>query len=165
MQMSYILIVIFAPLLVGQTPPMRAKFEDYPVKQIYSNTPAIPKLSKDQWSFRTRIRLGAKSPVEFAGHYTIPRFGCGTSCSGFFIVDSVSGKVFNGFDVSDLPTQWVQTQVDPEALRWEFHPNSRLFKIAGCINERDCGYYAYLMVDGQGLRLVSKQLLPENYQP
>jgi hypothetical protein len=38
------------------------------------------------------IRHGAKSDVEFAGHYTVPRWGCGTECKGFVVADSISGK-------------------------------------------------------------------------
>jgi len=140
------------------------KFKDYPVKNIFTGSPASPKLNEDNRSFRTRIREGSKASVEFAGHYTVPRFGCGTGCSAFFIVDSVTGKVYDGFGVSDLPDDWLSKQSGTEPLRWEFHPNSRLFQITGCINEKDCGYYDFLMVDGKGLTLVKKWLLPEKYQ-
>jgi hypothetical protein len=159
-------IALFATTAVlGQTPQQHAKFEDYSVTQVYTGTPAIPRLNESQRSFRTRIRVGAKAPVEFAGHYTVPRFGCGTECSSFFIVDSVSGKVFDGFSVSDLPDDWLKTQTGDAPMRWEFRPNSRLFRVNGCINERDCGYYDYIMVDGgSGLKLVKKWLLPERYQ-
>jgi hypothetical protein len=49
--------------------------------------------------------------------------------------------------------------------RMEFHLESRLMKLNMCPNEKDCGFYDYVMIDGKGLRLVGRQLLPKEYQP
>jgi len=38
-------------------------------------------------------------------------------------------------------------------------------KLDACLNEKDCGLYDYLMVDGKGLRLLRKELLPPEFQP
>ncbi|HKR28593.1 MAG TPA: hypothetical protein VJS11_14110, partial [Acidobacteriaceae bacterium] len=114
--------------------------------------------------FRTVIRRGAKSEVQFAGHYTVPQFGCGAGCSAFLIVDSITGKVYDGFGISDLPDQWTQKHSDDQAPRIQFVSSSRLLKINGCPNEHDCGYYDYVMVDGKGLKLVQKWLLPRKFQ-
>jgi hypothetical protein len=46
----------------------------------------------------------------------------------------------------------------------EFHPQSRLFKINGCPNEENCGFYDYVMTEKRGLRLVRKELLPKEFQ-
>ena len=73
--------------------PPRPKFREYPVKNIYHGEPAIPVITKKFRIVRTTIRRGAKSDVEFAGHYTIPRWGCGTDCNGIVVVDSISGKI------------------------------------------------------------------------
>lgn len=108
------------------------------------------------------IREGAKSKVQFAGHYTVPRWGCGAGCSTFVIVDSISGAVYNAFNVADLPPAWIEKHGEQEQM--EFHPNSRLIKINGCINEQNCGFYDYAMVEGKGLRLVRKELLPKEFQ-
>jgi hypothetical protein len=160
-----LLLVLFsAAAIYGQSTPPRPPFQNYPAKRIYKGTPARPILSKDQRTFRTRIRDGAKSPVEFAGHYTLPRFGCGTGCSAFFIVDSITGKVYDGFGVADLPGQWIEKQAGVPPLRIQFITSSRLLKINGCPNEHDCGYYDYVMVEGRGLKLVDKWLLPQEFQ-
>jgi hypothetical protein len=66
----------------------RPRFSDYPVRQIYQGKPIAPILSKDQRWYKTVIRQGAKSKVQFAGHYTVPVFGCGAGCAAFYIVDS-----------------------------------------------------------------------------
>ena len=52
----------------------------------------------------------------------------------------------------------------PTATRIQFVPSSRLFKVNGCPNESDCGYYDYVMEDGKGLKLVQKWLLPKEFQ-
>ena len=151
-------VLCLFPFLAAQQ-KKRADFADYSVRHVYAGKPAKPILNKDQRFFRTRIREGAKSDVEFAGHYTIPRFGCGAGCSAFFIVDSISGKVYNGFSVSDLPYDYIEKNGLQDMLRIEFHPNSRLLKVNGCPSEQNCGFYDYLMVDGKGLRLLRKELL------
>jgi hypothetical protein len=102
--------------------------------------------------------------VEFAGDYTLPRFGCGAGCSAFFIVDSITGKVYDGFGIADLPNKWLEKQSGDQPLRIQFIASSRLLKINGCPNEQDCGYYDYVMVDGKGLKLVDKWLLPQEFQ-
>jgi hypothetical protein len=33
-----------------------------------------------------------------------------------------------------------------------------------CPNEHDCGFYDYVMIDGKGLKLLRKKLLPMQYQ-
>jgi hypothetical protein len=141
----------------------RPEFSDYPVQRIYKGKPAPPVLNKNQRWYRTVIREGTKADVEFAGHYTVPVFGCGTGCSAFYIVDSISGKVYDGFAASDLPDAWLEKH-GPDTKRMEFHPNSRLFKINGCPNDTNCGFYDYVMVSGAGLKLVRKELLPKEFQ-
>src|SRR5229473_7486731 len=76
--------------ICSQAEKPRPKFSDYRVKEIYRGKPAPPVLNEDQRVFRTMIRPGAKSSVTFAGHYTVPRWGCGTDCNGFAIVDSIN---------------------------------------------------------------------------
>lgn len=140
----------------------RPKFSDYPAGQIYQGKPAVPILSKSQRSYRTVIREGAKSKVQFAGHYTVPIFGCGAGCAGFYLVDSITGKVYDGFTVADS-LDWLAKPGNENVKRIEFHPNSRLFRITGCPGETNCGFYDYEMVDGAGLKLIYKKLLPREF--
>lgn len=142
----------------------RPQFADYPVERIYHGEPAKPIITRELRSFRTMIRLGADSDVEFAGHYTVPRWGCGAGCNGFVIVDSISGKVYEGFGLAELPFKWLEKHGGEEMQRMEFHPNSRLLKVNACPNEKDCGLYDYVMVEGKGLELIRKELLPNEFQ-
>lgn len=148
-------------IYLNATPP-RPRFRDYRIKNIYRGEPARPIITKEFRGFRTRIRQGAKSDVEFAGHYTIPRWGCGTECNGFVVVDSISGKVYDGFGVAGLPFSWLQEYGGDDAIPgMEFYANSRLLQINGCPNEKNCGLYDYEMIDGKGLKLLRVEPLPE----
>ena len=142
----------------------RPKFSDYAVKGIYREKPTPPIVTKERRSVRARIRRGADSNVEFAGHYTIPRWGCGTSCNGFVIVDSISGRIYDGFGVVDLPLGWLEEHGGDAIERMEFHPDSRLLKINACPNEANCGLYDYVMIEGKGFRLLRKEFLPNEFQ-
>lgn len=148
----------FAQRAVG-----RLKFSDYPIGQIYQGKPAVPILSKSQRWYRTVIREGAKSRVQFAGHYTVPVFGCGAACTGFYLVDSITGKVYDGFTVSEA-LNWLAKPGNENVERIEFHPRSRLFRVTGCPGETNCGFYDYEMVDGVGLKLIRKRPLPREFQ-
>ncbi|MBZ5531046.1 MAG: hypothetical protein LAO20_06415 [Acidobacteriia bacterium] len=157
-----LLLMIGAAGWAQQRTASRPDFKDYAVEPVYTGVPVAPKLRGDWRRFRTVIREGAKSPVEFAGHCTVPRWGCGAGCSTFVVVDSITGMVYDGFAVADLPLAWMEKH--EELLRMEFHPNSRLIKINGCPGEQNCGFYDYVMVEGKGLKLVRKELLPKEFQ-
>ena len=162
-------LLMFFLLSLGQIslPPqaesLRPQFSDYKVKDIYRGSPASPIITKEWRSYRTRIRRGAAHDVEFAGHYTIPRWGCGTGCGAFVIVDSISGRIYDSMPAfSALPIRWFDNHPPVEPM--EFHPDSRLVKFNGCPNETNCGLYDYEMIEGRGLKLLRKELLPAEFQ-
>ena len=62
-----------------------------------------------------------------------------------------------------LPYTWVDEHGDDATERMEFYPNSRLLKINSCPNEENCGLYDYVMIDGKGLKLIRKELLPKEF--
>jgi hypothetical protein len=45
--------------------------------------------------FQTRLKDAAHEPPNFAGHYTIAIWGCGSECMSGAVVDLKSGKVFS----------------------------------------------------------------------
>ena len=166
MTRSILAFAVLGTELLAGPPVERPKFEDFAVKTVFRGTPASPKLAtEDQKMFRSRIREGAKAKVEFAGHYTVPVWGCGSGCNDYVIADSINGAVYDGLYVVDLPSAWLEEHGHSEEKRMEYHRDSRLLKINGCPGEHDCGFYDYEMVDGKGLRLLRKNLLPQKYQP
>ena len=74
----------------------RPAFKNFPVKTILKSKAAPANITANWRSYRTMIRLGAKSRVEFAGHYTVPRWGCGSSCIGFGVYGQGDGLPEDG---------------------------------------------------------------------
>jgi ankyrin repeat protein len=75
------------------------RFEDFPVARIYKGAPARVDLSSNPLAraYRTRIREGARKGPNFAGHYTVVTWGCGSNCEVNAIVDAPTGLVYDGF--------------------------------------------------------------------
>jgi hypothetical protein len=68
---------------------------EYPAVSMNVATPAKPVLkSRLARLYRTRINEGAKAGPNFAGHYTVVRWGCGAGAFMFFVVDAVNGAVY-----------------------------------------------------------------------
>ena len=55
-----------------------------------------PKFKK----FITRIKDECKSGVNFAGHYTLVTWGCGSPCQRSAIVDRKTGEIFDGLETT-----------------------------------------------------------------
>lgn len=91
--MREILIILLLICIQGTKLP---KFEDYPVNEIFKGKPTKPILKKNsqEWHFKTNINNGASQGVNFAGHFTIVEWGCGTICQEYAIVDLQNGKVY-----------------------------------------------------------------------
>ena len=87
------------------------RFEDYMVTEMFTGTPAPPILATpEQRMYRTRIRNGVstgadvwigsyKNPIKgkgpnFAGHYFVIRWGCGSQCVMMAVVDAATGIVY-----------------------------------------------------------------------
>lgn len=73
----------------------RPRFESYPVDSIYHGriAPVNLRSARGAREFRTVLREGAAGPADFAGHYRVVEWGCGSPCHTFAIVESSSGRV------------------------------------------------------------------------
>jgi hypothetical protein len=165
--MLALLICLLLSLVHTSSPPQpqnsRPQFRDFQVRDIYRGAPARPIITKEWRMMRTRIRQGANHEVQFAGHYTVPGWGCGTGCGAFVIVDSITGRIYDSMPAySDFPVRWFDNHPPVELM--EFHPDSRLLKINGCPNETNCGFYDYEMIEGRGLKLLRREPLPPEFQ-
>lgn len=107
--------------------------------------------------FRTNLRNAAKEGVNFAGHYILTTWGCGTNCSQGAIIDARSGSVFfpdqlegSGFGFCELPD-------DTEPL--VYRADSRLLVLSGFkggdldLKDGRCGIY-YLEWTGRNFKQV-----------
>jgi hypothetical protein len=125
-----ILVPIFLIVFLACSTIAQSKdptFEDYFVAENFRGQPAAAKiLGTDARMYRTRITEGAKGGPNFAGHYTIVKWGCGSDCLGFAIVNAKTGRVYfpEGF--------WAVSRVAFQTEEhFEFKKDSQLLVISG----------------------------------
>src|SRR5687767_756296 len=72
------------------------RFKDYPAKP-YVGPNAAPDVRSDPRSrmYRTQLRGWATEKPNFAGHYILATWGCGTGCTQIAVIDVLTGKVFH----------------------------------------------------------------------
>jgi hypothetical protein len=114
--------------------PPTPRFEDYPITEVFRGTPAAPVLATPQQRlFRTMIRTGgqgaygdgkAEPGPNFAGHYIIVTWNCGSPCTMMAIVDAVTGTVYNSPMTNNLQMSWLDG--GPWLPQVQFRRNSRL---------------------------------------
>ena len=73
-------------------------FEDYLVS-IYEGELADPDFSTnpDAKRFITTIKNECSNGINFAGHYTLVIWGCGSPCQSGVVVDRKTGKIYGGY--------------------------------------------------------------------
>ncbi len=73
-------------------------FEDYPAG-IYKGKIVDPDFSTapDAKRFITRIKNECANGINFAGHYTLVIWGCGSPCQSGVVVDRKTGKIYGGY--------------------------------------------------------------------
>lgn len=73
----------------------RPSFKAYPAKVEAKKAKAINfRQSPDARSFRTRLTQAIRGDVNFAGHYIVAGWGCGTGCVTGAIIDARNGYVY-----------------------------------------------------------------------
>jgi hypothetical protein len=109
-------------------------FNDYPVGEIYKGPTAPLILTRDDLTFKTRLRWAAKNKKpNFAGHYILTSWGCGAECVMGAVIDAKTGKVYWwNFSICC----W-GTDVDDKFNPIDFRPDSRLIVFSGLRNEKD----------------------------
>jgi hypothetical protein len=122
------------------------RFEDYPLSEIFNEKPSPPKLLRPgERLFRTRIREGAAKGPNFAGHYSIAEWGCGSSCVSIAVVDAKTGHVYWGpfaiLGYGGVLKYADVSQDDYQPLSYKL--NSRLFVVRGCPEDENCASYFY----------------------
>jgi hypothetical protein len=83
--------------------------------------------------FSTRMKEAAHERPNFAGHYRITFWGCGSDCAAGAVIDLQTGNVYppplalkgNGWQ------HWISCTATFEDIGYEFHVNSSLL-IARC---------------------------------
>jgi hypothetical protein len=77
------------------SPYSKYPFAKYPARH-YKGKLAAPRLiTPTQREFRTVIRRGAVKGPNFAGHYTVAEWGCGSNCVVYAVIDAITGFVYD----------------------------------------------------------------------
>jgi hypothetical protein len=171
----------------GQVPGGFPRFEDFPATEVFRREAAQPVLTtSEERLYRTVIRRGvsrgwgaedgttgkelAVPGPNFAGHYAIVRWGCGSPCLMAAIVDLRTGRVFPppfhhgpGHSYFQVPWNW---PMEPLAYRLD----SRLLMANICEADKAvrgegrvdyepqrCGAH-YFVMGNNGLRLIHATL-------
>lgn len=144
-------------IAIGTATGQSWPFQNYPAK-VFQEKIAQPRLETPLAKEHvTMIRKGQKAGVNFAGHYTIVEWGCGTECAVYVIVDDQTGTVFEPPEISK--------GVDLGVAGPEFRADSTLMVLANCPDPRVYGlkncerkFYRW---DGSRLVLLkSEQVTP-----
>lgn len=109
------------------------RFTDYPVTESFSGKTAPLVLSREARMYRTRLNEAARQKPNFAGHFIVTTWGCGTECVMGAIIDASTGRVLM------LPTTlccW-GGGVDEKFNPVESKPNSKLIILSGARNEKE----------------------------
>ena len=157
------------------------QFDDYGITEIFTGTPVAPVIETSlQRMYRTRIREGVtkgsgvlrdgkeQPGPNFAGHYFVIQWGCGSSCLMMAVVDASTGRIYylpmaigkKGNQRIGLPMFGLRpAEVD-------FRVTSRLFTMNACPEQLNkphasCYSYYYLWQDNDW-KLLRRVRLEDN---
>jgi len=68
-------------------------FAAYPADEALATPAAKPVVTGTAAKFATQIREAAKQPADFNGHFKIARWGCGSNCLQWAVIDQQTGRV------------------------------------------------------------------------
>jgi hypothetical protein len=129
------------------------RFSDYPAVEKYNgkNSTVVLK-SKNDREFRTQLRSAAREKPNFAGHYIVAAWGCGSACLMGAVIDANSGVV-HWFPHTICC--WEDTSDKFRPI--DYRLSSRLIVFSGDRNEKegDDGAHFYEFKDGTFVHIRS----------
>jgi hypothetical protein len=148
-----------------KTPPPALQFKDYPATAHGGhrrNTGPLGPTSSGGLNFRTRLKRAAAEASNFAEHYVVALWGCGTEC--------LDGAVINTWDrkVIWLPGSICCTFSDfgYDVDRASYRIDSALLILRGRLNEKaGTDEEHYYRIDGDHLVHLLDVPLPAGHRP
>jgi hypothetical protein len=153
--LALLILIIGCSCIGAQAQERMPQFREYPVAGTYSgpSAPVVLKTADDRM-FKTRLREAAKTEKpNFAGHYIMTYWGCGSSCVMGAVIDAKTGAVYWwDFTVCCWPGE-VDDKFEPIVVRL----NSKLIVFAGARNEKegDVGTHFYKFEGGRFVHIKS----------
>lgn len=130
-------------------------FKDYSVTKVYKGKTAPVKITPDNKMYRTRLKSAAKNEKpNFAGHYILTFWGCGTECFTGAVIEAKTGKVY----FWGLISNW-NNKLGDDNNPIDFKLDSRLLILTGMRDEAgdegDNGKHYYKFENGRFVHLQS----------
>ncbi len=145
--------------LRGEHLPTEADFKAQEASVARPKPPVLT-TARDRF-YRTAIEDAAARGPNFAGHYVVAQWGCGTGCRGFVVVDVNTGKVYDtrfrdvDYHYPSDPYSDFGWWCYSDTLTYDV--NSRLLIIEGCLDGKQCGRN-YFVMESEGLRQIKYDL-------
>ena len=137
------------------------EFSDYPTSPAPRKGKKAPlRLTKEDLPFKSRLRMGYRESVNFAGKYVLTFWGCGMECLMGAAIDTETGTV-HWLPGTACCWSGDEESGEPELAPFEFRIDSRLIVIGGYVDEKGVkGSHYYRMRDGNFEHLVSQPVVP-----
>ncbi|HEX8282612.1 MAG TPA: hypothetical protein VF588_04625 [Pyrinomonadaceae bacterium] len=136
------------------------RFQDYAAPAYKGRAAALKLTTPQARGYRTRLREGARRPVNFAGRYKLHTWSCGTGCLQTAFIDAKTGAVFFPAELDGFIACFYDPKpVDDLEEALQFQKGSRLIVMSGYpYSERGKdapkkGLYYYEW-DGRNLKLL-----------
>lgn len=127
------LCVCLSTLTAGAQDGAAPRFGDYKEPVFKGRGAALKLKAPEARSYRTRLREGARRAVNFAGHYKLHTWSCGTGCLQTAFIDAKTGEVYfpselNGFILCFFESEPVAHELEDSL---QFQKGSRLIVMSG----------------------------------
>ena len=152
-----LVILVSALTALTQAADRSPSYEDFAVSNIFKGKPASVDLKShpEARHFRTELLRQTAEGPNFASHYRLVIWGCGTSCQQFAIVDCQTGHVYFP---ANLPYV-TYTHYYGDDIGLQFRANSRLLIVNGSPKEASKTRRYYYLWQTNALRLLRSDLM------
>jgi hypothetical protein len=120
-------------LLIAWLAVTSSEFAAHPAEPALQTAPVRPNLTHPKARlFRTVLRQAAVQGPNFNGHYRLARWGCGTNCIEWAVIDLRDGRVW--FAPDPAASCWPLYATEPEVVPdwFEVRVDSSLFYLHQC---------------------------------
>jgi hypothetical protein len=155
---------------VDLSDPKAPAFGEYPTgtKEVVSTPILALKSNPIAKTYRTVLRQQIARGPNYAGHYRVAIWGCGSSCAMFAVVDLETGRVITANEITTVIQTYLAADdflpgTASEGGSFRYKKDSSLLVVLGAPDENESRSGAYYFVlHGQRLRLIHTTRVNKN---